>query len=179
MQTEPVWFALTVKPRHEKVANQNLLLRGLEAFLPSHQVRRTWSDRIQTVELPLFPGYVFSRFTYEDRMRALNTPGVRSIVTFAGVGAPIEACEIRALQAIVSSGLPISPWPYLRAGEKVRIERGSLEGLCGTLVREKSSWRIVVSVELLQRSVAVEVDRELVVPLHGDSTRPACLRQSN
>jgi transcription antitermination factor NusG len=179
MRTDPTWFALTVKPRHEKAANQNLLLRGLEAFLPLHRVRRTWSDRIQTVELPLFPGYILSRLTYKDRLHALNTPGVRSIVSFAGVDAPIDSSEVHALQAIISSGMPVSPWPYLHTGERVRIERGSLEGLSGTLVREKSSWRIVVSIELLKRSVAVEVDRELVVPLRGDSTRPSRPLQSN
>jgi transcription antitermination factor NusG len=179
MELHPSWFALTVKPRHEKVAAQNLRLRGLEDFLPLQRVRHSWSDRIQTVELPLFPGYVFCHLTYRDRMHALNTPGVRSIVGFGAVDVPLEDSEIQALQALISSGMLLSPWPYLRLGEKVRIERGALEGVCGTLVREKGSWRIVVNVELLQRSVAVEVDRDIVGPWRESTTRQTCQQQQS
>lgn len=177
MEPHPSWFALTVKPRHEKVAAQNLRLRGLEDFLPLQRVRRSWSDRMQAVDLPLFPGYVFCRFTYRDRLHALNTPGVRSIVGFGNVEIPLDDSEIQAVQALISSGMPLSPWPYLRVGEKVRIERGALEGVCGTLVREKGSWRIVVNVELLQRSVAVEVDRDIVGPWRGSTRLQTCQQQ--
>jgi transcription antitermination factor NusG len=176
MELPPSWYALTVKPRHEKVAAQNLRQRGLEDFLPLHRVRRSWSDRVQAIDLPLFPGYFFCRFTFQDRLHALNTPGVRSIVGF-GNDMPLEDSEIQAVQALVASGMPVSPWPYLQVGEKVRIERGSLEGVCGTLVREKSSWRIVVNVELLQRSVAIEVDREIVGPWRGSPTPQPCRQQ--
>jgi transcription antitermination factor NusG len=153
-----------VKPRHEKAAARNLRLRGLEDFLPLQRVRRSWSDRTQAVDLPLFPGYVFCRFSYPERLHALNTPGVKSIVGFGNTEIPVEDPEIAALQTLMASGLPVCPWPHLRIGEKVRIERGALEGVRGTLLREKNPWRIVVNVELLQRSVAVEVDREHVGP---------------
>jgi transcription antitermination factor NusG len=171
------WFALTVKPRHEKAAARNLHLRGLEDFLPLHRVRRSWSDRTQAVDLPLFPGYVFCRFSYPERLHALNTPCVKSIIGFGNTEIPVEDPEIAALQTLMASGLPVSPWPYLRIGETVRIERGALEGFRGALLREKNPWRIVVNVELLQRSVAVEVDRDLVSPWRGPITQPTCQQQ--
>jgi transcription antitermination factor NusG len=113
-------------------------------------------------ELPvcLFPGYVFCRFSYEDRLLVLGTPGITSIVGFAKTPAPIPDTEIAAILAMVKSGRRLEPWPYLRAGERVRIEDGCLQGLCGAVVREKDEWRVVVNVEILQRSVAVEIDRE-------------------
>lgn len=164
MEHRPSWFALIVKPRHEKSAAFNLRCLGLEEFLPLERVRRSWSDRTQAVDLPLFPGYLFCRFTYRDRLHVLNTAGVKAIVGFGGADVPLQDHEIAALQKLLSSQLPVSSWPYLRVGEKVRIEQGSLGGLSGTLVREKSPWRLVVSVELLQRSVAVEIDREMLAP---------------
>jgi transcription termination/antitermination protein NusG len=165
MNLHPSWFALTVKPRHEKVVAQHLRLRGLEEFLPLQRVRRSWSDRTQAVDLPLFPGYVFCRFSYRERLHALNTPSVRSIVGFANADIPLDDTEIASIQSVMVSGLAVTPWPYLRVGEQVTIEQGALEGVRGTILREKGPWRLIVNVELLQRSVAVEIDRELVGPL--------------
>lgn len=153
------WFVLTVKPQHEKVAARVLRDKGWEDFLPLYRSRRRWSDRLKEIELPLFAGYVFCRFAPEDRAPVLRTPGVRSIVTFDGRPAPVSDEEIAAMRQAAGSGLPVEPWPFLRAGQPVRIERGPLSGLRGVLVRAKDNWRVVVSVELLQRSVAVEVDR--------------------
>jgi transcription antitermination factor NusG len=153
------WFALTVKPRHEKATAQHLRLRELEDFLPLHRVRRAWSDRTQTVDLPLFAGYVFCRFGYRQRLHVLNTPGVRSIVGFGAADIPVEDEAVAALQTLVASGRPIEPQSRILVGEKVRISEGPLEGVRGTLVRERGAWRVVVNVELLHRSVAVEVDR--------------------
>jgi transcription antitermination factor NusG len=177
MVSHSSWFALTVKPRHEKAAARNLRLRGLEDVLPLQRVRRPWSDRMQPVDLPIFPGYVFCRFSYAERLHALNTPGVTSIVGFGHEDAPIADAEIGALRALMASGWPLSPWPYLRIGEAVRIERGALEGVRGTLLREKNPWRIVVNVELLQRSVAVEIDRDLVSPWRRAMSQPTCQQQ--
>lgn len=156
------WFALTVKPRHEKAAAHYLNLRGLEEFLPLRRVRQKWSDRTHPVDLPLFPGYVFCRFAYEDRLRVLSTPGITSVVGFGNVDAPVKDSEIESVRTLVSSGLPVSPWPFLKTGDFVCIEQGALEGVKGIILREKNPWRIVVSVSLLNRSVAVEVDREVV-----------------
>lgn len=159
------WFALTVKPRHEKAAAGNLRVRGLEDFLPLYRARRRWSDRTQTVEMPLFPGYVFCRFDRRERLHALSTPGITSVVGFAGAAAPIGDAEIDSIRAVLRSGLRVEPYPYLKAGERIRIEDGALAGVQGTVVREKGGCRVVINVELLQRSVAVEVDRETLTAI--------------
>jgi transcription antitermination factor NusG len=160
----PSWYALTAKPRHEKAAAQALRLRGLQEFLPLQPVRRLWSDRIQTVELPLFSGYLFCRFSYSERLHVLSTPGVISIVGFGAMDMPVEDPAIESLRLVVSSGLPTDLQPFLRVGSKVSIMRGPLEGVQGTLVREKGVLRVVVNIDLLRRSVAAEVDRADVSP---------------
>ena len=159
------WFALTVKPRHEKMAAQNLQLRGLESFLPLYNARRQWSDRVQTVATPLFPGYVFCRFPLPDWLRVLNTPGVSTVVGFGKQPARVGASEIQAIQKMLDSGLRVSPWPYIEAGDPVEIAGGPLDGLRGIALREKGVDRFVVNVELLRRSVAVEIDRALLTPV--------------
>jgi transcription antitermination factor NusG len=156
------WYALTVKPRHERTAAQNLRQKGLEDFSPVYRTRRRWSDRLKDLELHLFPGYVFCRFTYGERMQVLNTPSVTSIVGFGRMPTPVDEAEIEAVRRILASGYPALPWPYLKTGQQVRIEDGCLAGLTGTVVREKDTSRVVVNVELLQRSVAVEIDREFL-----------------
>ncbi|MGO4883533.1 MAG: transcription termination/antitermination protein NusG [Bryobacteraceae bacterium] len=167
MTKSQAWFALTAKPRHEKVVAENLRGKGLESFVPLYRARRQWTDRVQSVELPLFPGYVFCRFAYSSRMPVLNTPGVTSVVSFSDGPAPVADEEILRIRAILASGLRSQPWPYLRVGQRARIERGSLAGLEGVLIREKDSLRVVVSVELLQRAVAVEIDREMICAVKG------------
>lgn len=165
------WYALTVKPRHEHAASQHLRAKDLEPFLPTYRALRQWSDRRKELDLCLFPGYVFCRFSYEERLQVLGTPGITSIVGFARKPAPVPDSEIDAIQTMVKSGRAFEPWPYLRAGDRVRIEEGCLRGLSGALIREKDRWRVVVNIELLQRSVAVEVDREALTPIH-DSRIP-------
>ena len=156
------WFALTAKPRHEKSAARILSIRGLEPFLPVYHAQHRWSDRVKTVELPLFPGYIFCRFDYAHRWTVLSTPGVNSIIGFDQVPAAVPDEEIDRIQTIVSSGLRAQPWPYIQVGDAIRIHRGALAGLEGVLVREKDAMRVVVSVDLLQRSVAVEIDRDMI-----------------
>jgi transcription antitermination factor NusG len=159
------WFALQVRSQHEKAVASTLRDKGYEEFLPVCQIKRRWSDRMKRIEVPLFPGYVFCRFDVEKRLAILVTSGVRFIVGVAKIPTPIDNSEILALQSIVKSGLPAEPWPFLKIGQRVRIEQGSLEGIEGILLTPKSSSRLVVSVTLLQRSVAVEIDREWVTPI--------------
>jgi transcription antitermination factor NusG len=156
------WFALTTKPRHEKSAARILLNKGLEPFLPLCPSRRHWSDRVKSVDLPLFPGYVFCRFDYERRLTVLTTPGVTSIIGFDNAPTPVSDEEIDRIRTIVASGLPAQPWPYIHVGEAVRIDCGSLAGLHGVLIREKDALRVVVTVEMLRRAVAVEIDRSMI-----------------
>ena len=134
-------------------------MRGMETFLPLYEECRIWTDRRKRIEMPVFPGYLFCRLQYSQRLSALNTPGIRSIVRFNDRDAVIPEEQIEAVQKLLDAGLPVEPWPYLPAGAMVRILSGPLAGIQGTVLREKSSLRVIVSVELLQRSVAVEIDR--------------------
>ncbi len=169
------WFALTVKPRHEKVVAERLVARSLESYAPLYRDRRRWSDRMQTVELPLFPRYVFCRFSFADRLKVLSLPSVQSVVGFGGEPAPVGDEEIDAVKMLAGSGLAVAPWRYLSVGQRVRICEGPLSGLEGILAREKSAYRVVVNVELLQRAVAVEIDRDLVSVIDGARSRVAGL----
>jgi len=162
----PQWHALTVKPNHERAAAQALGCKSLESFLPLYLTRRRWSDRIKELELPLFAGYVFCRFGDGERAKVLATPGVTSVVGFGNQPAPVTEEEIHAVRTMIASGLPVGPWPYLRVGERVRIEAGPLCGVEGILTQVKDVWRVVVSVELLQRSVAAEVDRDVLAAVN-------------
>jgi transcription antitermination factor NusG len=139
--------------------------RGYESFLPVYRVRRQWSDRITDTDLPLFAGYVFCRLDPRVRLPVLTIPGVVLLVGFGDFAARIDDAEIANLQTIASACRPAAPWPFLRAGQRVRIEQGPLKDLEGLLIEVKNHFRLVVSVTLLQRSVAVEVDRESISPL--------------
>lgn len=159
------WFALQVRSRYEKLVSSALEYKGYQEFLPVYAARRRWSDRIKEVELPLFQGYVFCRLDPGDRLPILTIPGVIGLVGLGKTPAPVDDTEITALQAIVESGLSRLPWPFLRAGQKIRIDHGPLRDLEGILLQIKGSHRLVVSVSLLQRSVAVEIDRDWVIPI--------------
>ncbi|MDQ2899809.1 MAG: NusG-like protein [Acidobacteriota bacterium] len=159
------WFALRIRSRFEKTSATILRSKGFEEFSPSYRSKRTWSDRVKELDLPLFPGYMFCRFNPLDRFPILSTPGVVAIVGIGKIPRPVEDHEIEQVQAILESGIPAQPWPFLEIGQKVRISEGSLTGLEGFLVNFKNSFRLVVSVTLLQRSVAVEIDRECIEPL--------------
>jgi transcription antitermination factor NusG len=159
------WFALAVRRKTEKFIANALFSKGIETFLPLYSTRKKWSDRIKTVELPLFEGYVFCRMDLLYRMPVLTIPGVRQLVGIGKVPEPIEPSEIRALQSVIKSGLPSMPWPFLKVGQMVRVEHGPLKDLEGILLKTKGSERLVLSVSLLQRSVAVELDRDCVEPV--------------
>jgi transcription antitermination factor NusG len=152
----PNWFALRVRPKHERTAATGLARLGLAEYVPLTKVRRRWSDRVKELDAPLFPGYIFCSFTYSERLRVLNSPGVESIV-----GA-LDDSEIEALRILVASGKPLAHLPFLRIGQAVFIERGPFAGIRGIVLRDESAWRVVVSVEALDRSIAVELDREVL-----------------
>jgi transcription antitermination factor NusG len=162
--TDMAWFALAVTPRKEKVTARTLRAMGYEDFLPLYSVKRRWSDRIKTVEFPLFPGYVFTRFDPGLRLPILKIATVNNVVGPGNKPEPVKDSEILALQTVCQSGLQPIPCPYLTVGSKVLIHDGPLSGLEGILVRDKQT-RLVLSVALLQRSVSVEIDRAWVSPL--------------
>jgi transcription antitermination factor NusG len=160
------WFALMVRSNREKTASLLLENVGYECFLPTSKYTRRWSDRMKEIEVPLFPGYLFCRMNPHNRLPVLMTPGVIQIVGVGTTPIPVEEEEITAIQRVGKSGLSTMPWPYLEVGHAVRIEDGPLRGMAGIVVKIKSGLKLVLSVSLLQRSVAVEVDRSWVSSVH-------------
>jgi transcription antitermination factor NusG len=155
------WFALAVKPQHEFRVIEGLKgLDDIESFLPTYKDKRVWSDRIKVLDMPLFAGYVFARFEYSAlRIPVLRVPGVRSIAGFSSAGSAVADEEISSIRALMKSGFPVRPWPFLRAGQRVRVRYGPLCGVEGIVLEQRDEWRMVVSIELLQRSVSVLLDR--------------------
>lgn len=155
---EPRWYVAYTCANHEKMVRDQFELRCVESFLPVYGTIRKWKDRRVRLELPLFPGYVFVLFSLRDRLRVLQTPGVVRLVGFAGQPAPLPDEEIEALRQGLSREVSIEPHPYLKVGDRVRVRSGPLRGLEGILVRRKKSAKIVISLDLIMRSVAAEID---------------------
>lgn len=159
------WYAVYTKHQHEKAASDALAQKGFEVLLPLYKVPHKWKDRTKVVSLPVFPCYVFLRTTLDSRLDILTTPGVFWIVGSAGRACPIPESDIEAIRRVTRSVAPVEPHPYLSCGEKVRVHSGPLTGVSGILTRIKNRYRVVISVELLQKAVAVEVDASIVEPL--------------
>ena len=165
------WFAIRVRSRCEKLSAADLAVKGYEVCSATAPQRRIWSDRVRTVEMPLFPGYIFSRFEPARRIEVEGAAGVVSIVRFGNRECPVDDDEIEAVRAVLRSGAEVFGSPYFGIGTRVRVRFGPLAGAQGVLVRVKNRHRLVVSVGLLQRSVAVEVDELMVEPLRRTSVR--------
>ena len=159
------WFALQVRTRWESSTAVLLSGKGYQTLLPTYQTKKRWNGKVKQMNAPLFPGYVFCQFDALKRLPILVTPGVISVVGRGRVPFPVNDREIAAIQTIVTSGFQAEPWPYLEVGQKIRIEGDSLSGLEGILIQFKGNNRIVVSVSLLRRSVALEIDRACVRPV--------------
>ena len=144
--------------------------RGYEEFAPFYLSLRRWPSRTKMVELPLFPGYVFCRFNPTDRLPVLSVPGVVNVIGVGKIPAPVDAAEIAAVRAIVACRLAAEPWPFVNIGERVLVVHGALRGLEGIVVSLKKDYRLVVSVTLLHRSVAVEIDRAWTQPVEPSHT---------
>lgn len=165
MSTAISWYALHTKPRSEKQVERLLTHKGYECLLPAYRQKRQWSDRIVNVELPLFPMYVFCHFNSSAVGKAISTPGVTRIVGFGGQPAEIAVEEIEALQLLAQSNLLREPWAYIPNGALVQVETGPLTGARGIICSGEDRRRLVISVTLLQRSVAVQLDENTVVTL--------------
>jgi len=159
------WFAVRVKPQAEQIVAKIARHKGFEEFLPLYKTRRRWSDRFKWVDLPLFPGYVFCRLKEESRLPILTIPGVLHFVGIGKIPVPIEDAEVAAIQTAIQSGLCAEPWPFMDIGQRVVIEEGPLTGVEGLLIEVRNKQRIVVSVSLLKRSLAVEIERHWARPL--------------
>ena len=156
----PLWYAIYTRSRHEKVAHQMLLKGGVESFLPVINVLSRWKDRRKWVQKPLFPGYLFAlgRRAEVDLWRRIR--GVVDIVSNGDGPIPVPDKQVEAVRQMVDERVPLDPWPYMRSGRAVRVKYGPLAGLEGFIVRRKKSYRLVISVDLLGRSVATEIDIE-------------------
>ena len=161
----PEWYAVYANVRHEKRVKEFLDARMLECYLPAYRSVRRWQDRRKEVELPLFPGYLFVRIAYRSRLQVLTAPGVVHIVSFDGKPVPICEDEIETLRQTLSRGRNCEPHPYLKVGRRVRVRNGPLFGIEGTFVRRKEGYRLIISIELIMRSVATEVDEADVEPV--------------
>ncbi len=165
--TETSWFAIQTRPRHEKKVATSLQDKGLQAFLPLFSARRRWSDRHRVVHVPLFPGYVFVRVAevQDNRIFVLRTSGVIGFVGIRGMGVPIPDEQIDAVRTILERGIPFVSCAFLKVGQRIRIRGGSLEGLQGILVAKNGDDSLIVSVEIIQRSLAIRVAGYPVEPV--------------
>jgi transcription antitermination factor NusG len=158
LRSKGSWYALYTCPRHEKRVAEQIEHRQISCFLPLYRSVRRWKDRRQELELALFPGYVFVRIALEDKLQVLQVPGAVRLVTFNGRPAPLPEQEIECLRNRQSSYGTIEPHPYLCVGRRVRVRSGPLEGLEGIIRRSKDKCRVIFSLDLIMRSVAIEVD---------------------
>ena len=152
------WYALYTNARHEKIVARQLEERCIETFLPLYRTWHRWKDRRKQVELALFPSYVFVKIEEDNKLRVLKVPGAVNLVSFNGKMAALPEREIEALRNALENDTYAEPCPYLRVGRKVRVVRGPMAGAEGVLSRKKDTSRVVISVDVLMRSVAVEVD---------------------
>ena len=155
---DTAWYAVYACTRHEKRVKQQLEERRIDCFLPLYRSVRRWKDRRKELELVLFPGYVFVQMNFSDRLRVLKLPSVVGFVTFGDRPAVIDSSEIELLRSGMANGVCLEPHPYLTIGRRVRIKQGPLAGSTGILVRKKDRLRVVLSLEIIMRSVAVEID---------------------
>jgi len=153
------WYAVQTRSRHEKMVAQQLKGQGFITFLPLSTELREWSDRQKRVEFPLFPGYAFVRFSYgpQERLRVLRTEGVVNFVGTAGHGIPIPDRQIEHVQTLLANKIPFENHPFLKAGQRVRVRGGALNGTEGILVRQDADRMLVISVELIQRSLSIRL----------------------
>jgi transcription antitermination factor NusG len=155
---EVQWHAAYTIANHEKRVAQQLTWRSVEHFLPVYESVRRWKDRRVRLQLPLFPGYVFVRLALRDRLRVLAVPGVARLVGFDGRPTVVPAEDIEAIRACLERNRDVQPHPYVRCGQRVRVLNGPLAGFSGIVVRQKNRTRLVVSFEVLERSVSVELE---------------------
>jgi len=164
---EPHWYAVYTRANHEKRLVPEIQARSLECFLPTYTSVRRWKDRRVSLELPLFPGYLFVRMVLRDRLLVLQIPGVVRLVGFDGQPAALADNEIEILRYGFSERISAEPHPYLKVGHRVRIVNGPLTGLAGILKKRKNALRVVLALDLIQRAVAVDVNATDVVPFTG------------
>lgn len=162
------WYALYTRHQHEKMVADLLSRKDFNVFLPQYEATHRWKDRLKKLTLPLFPSYVFVKGGLDRQLQIMTTPGVYSIVANAGRAAAIPEEQIDAVKRMVDGSLRVEPHPFLKCGDRVRVTSGPLEGIEGVLVRKKNLTRLVLSIEMLMKSVAVEIDAWMIERINSD-----------
>ncbi len=162
--SQPFWYAAYTCANHEKRVTQHLEKRSVEHYLPLYESARRWKDRHVHLLMPLFPGYVFVKLALRDRLQLLQIPGVVQLVSFNGHPAPLPQEDIQVIRNCLDRGHQVEPHPYLKAGRRVRVMSGPLRGLDGIILRRKNKTRLLLSFELIMRSVAVEIEEAELMP---------------
>jgi transcription antitermination factor NusG len=171
--SDRAWHALYTRHRHEKAVAHILSNKRFEVFLPLYWTVHRWKDRNKQLWLPLFPCYVFLKGGFERQLDILNTPGVHSVVTSASRFAVIPDEEINVLRQMIENSTRVEPHPFLKCGDRVRVKSGALAGVEGILIRKKGQFRLVVSVEILGKSAAAEIDVSTVERVSSRSAAAA------
>jgi transcription antitermination factor NusG len=162
---EQLWYALRVRSNFERQVSNLLRAKGIEEYLPLYKSRRIWSDRVRQMDLPLIPGYVFCRIPLQSRPVVLATTGVVGLAGHQSQPLPIDERELAAVRRIAETQSSVEPWPFLKIGQRVLVHKGPLAGVEGILLKVKTSYRLVVSVTLLGRAVASEIDSAYAKPI--------------
>ena len=165
------WYAAYTSARHEKRVAEHLRQREIDCFLPLYETVHRWNNGRHRVQLPLFPGYIFVHIVLRDKLRVLQVPGLLNLVSFSGSPAPLPEKDIDVLRNALMAGLSTQPYRYLNIGSRIEICRGPLRGLRGILLRHQGHFRVVISVEMIMRSIIVEVEAADVVAVHGSDPR--------
>jgi len=165
VHTEMLWYAGYTASRHEKRVAEHFAQRGVEHFLPLYETIHRWNNGRHRVQLPLFPGYIFVRIALHDRLRVIQVPGFVRLVGFAGLPSPLPEEDINKMKEALNKGVLAEPYPYLTVGTRVEVRSGPMQGMTGILVRRQNKCRVVISVDLIMRSMAVEVEASDVVPV--------------
>lgn len=159
------WYAVYTRANHEKRVAEQFAGRNVEHFLPQYESLRRWKDRKMRLQMPLFPGYLFVHMASQERLRVLQVPGVVQLVGLHGSPTPLPEEDINRIRKFLGQGWRAEPHPYLQAGRRARVVRGPLAGVEGIVLRRKNRSRLVLSFDLIQRSMAVEMDERDLVPL--------------
>ncbi len=167
---EPHWYAARTRANHERLAYERLLQRSVDSFLPTYASVRRWKDRHVHLQIPLFPGYLFVNIALGDRLRVLEVPGVTRLVSFNGKPVALNETEIGVLRRAFAEGTSAQPHPYIAVGRRVRVISGPFRGAEGLLVKQKSNFRVIISIELIMRSAIIEVSAADIEPVVWSQT---------
>ena len=165
IQKEMLWYAGYTASRHEKRVAEHFAQRGIEHFLPLYETIHRWNNGRHRVQLPLFPGYIFVRIALRNRLRVIEVPGFVRLVGFNSLPCPLPETDINKMKEALNKGVLAEPYPYLTVGTRVEVRNGPLQGMTGILLRRQNRCRVVISVDLIMRSMAVEVEAADVAPV--------------